>query len=57
MLTSEFLHDMCLRHSVNNLKMGIASREREQQSDAIDDIKFLANIGDNESENGILKIE
>lgn len=48
---------MYLRTSVNNLRTGIASREKEQHSDAMDDIKCLANIDDEESEKGILKIE
>lgn len=47
---------MYWRHSVNNLRTGIASRGIEQQRDAIDDIKRLANI-DDLSEKGILKIE
>ncbi len=44
-------------HSISNFKTGIAPIGNEQQRDAIDDIKCLANKVDDESENGILKIE
>lgn len=56
-LTSELPPGRYFAHSISNFKIGIASSGNEQQRDAIDDIKCLANKDDEESENGILKIE
>lgn len=44
-------------HSISSFKIGIDSRGNEQERDAIDDTKCLANKEDEESEKGILKIE
>lgn len=56
-LASKLLHGTYLSVSVNNLKTGIAWRGNKQQNDEIEDTKCLANIEDNESEKGILRIE
>lgn len=56
-LTSAFFCGQYLRHPINNLKTGIASRGNEQQSDAVDDIKCLTNEDADESENAMRKTE